>query len=81
MQNSIILLVAGVVAGALFASTLGSGIYQSVTLSDRALIGQTNTQTGAIRLCAPVSHDFGDPRRGPNVEQYFVNCTDWYEKN
>jgi hypothetical protein len=81
MLNAIILLVGGITLGVLLASTLGSGVYQSVTAAaDRTMIVQTNTQTGAIRLCAPESYSYEDPLRGDGIRQLYVDCTDWFEK-
>lgn len=83
MQNTIILLVAGVALGVLLASTLGTGIYQSGELGvgSRKVVAQTNSQTGAIRLCEPVRYATGDPRRGVGVAGFYVSCTTWFEKN
>lgn len=84
MQNTIILLVAGVALGVLLASTLGSGIYQSgeLGMGNRKVVAQTNSQTGAIRLCEPVRYATGDPRRrGEGVAGFYVSCTSWFEKN
>lgn len=82
MQNTIILLVAGVALGVLLASTFGSGIYQSVEFgNNRVSLAQTNSQTGAIRLCEPDIYAAGDPRRGEGIERYYIRCTSWFEKN
>jgi hypothetical protein len=58
MLNAIILLLGGITLGVLLASTLGSGIYQSVEfgVGRNKVLAQTNSQTGAIRLCEPVRY-------------------------
>lgn len=83
MQNTVILMVAGVALGVLLASTFGSGIYQSgeFGMGSRKVVAQTNSQTGAIRLCEPVRYAAGDPRRGEGVASFYVSCTSWFEKN
>jgi len=81
MQNAVILLAVGLGLGTLLTATFGSGNYQTGRSNDRVM-AQTNTQTGAIRLCVQEVFPSGDPRRvpGSTIKNYFVECTDWYEK-
>lgn len=80
MQNAVILLAVGLALGTLFTGTFGSGNYQTVPANGNVM-AQTNTQTGAIRLCAPEKYSFDDPRRGNGINGFYVECTDWHEKD
>jgi hypothetical protein len=82
MLNAIILLLGGITLGVLLASTLGSGIYQSVEfgVGRNKVLAQTNSQTGAIRLCEPVRYSRDDTRRGEGIAGFYLSCTSWFEK-
>lgn len=80
MQNAVILLAVGLGLGTLLTATFGSGNFQTGRSNDRVM-AQTNTQTGAIRLCVQEKYPIDDPRYEANsIKGYYVECTDWYEK-
>ena len=81
MQNVIVALLGGAIFGALAVAAFGTGQYHTELSNERGLVVQTNTTTGALRLCGVQLYPIGDPRWGRDAHNAFYVCGEWAEKN